>query len=465
MGWTIAVAVAVLQRDLHRAARVRRQGSLATCVRRLVPDRRRRRAARAVPRLPARSSGMLKDIRRVFQYHGAEHKAIAAYENDVELTPESAQQFTTAHVRCGTNFLLTVMVVAIFVYSFIPRPTSSFVIASRIVLMPLIAGLSYEVIRFAAKNMHRALGARADAAGPVAPAAHDPRARPRPARGGDRVAAGGAHRRAARRGRGRGRSACARFLYSAPRTRLVSPPRAYRSYGRTVRWGVQRGYDGAGPDANASVACDRRRSARGRDVAPLSSLPALGESLDSNGSLAVRQVTAGAVGGPFAVRAHRWRRGAARRTRRRDDGRRQRLSRRCGSRRRPRAGAVHGASGSGAVAAEPVGGYWEFTGVECDGATATVDAPTATATLTLDAGAAATCTVTDTWIADAETASPTTAPASDDQLSAPPAPGRSVSLRLKPVQPRPRSECSRVAFAPVRRRRDLWLVPRSRRTH
>ena len=72
----------------------------------------------------------------MFQYHGAEHKAIAAYENDVELTPETAQQFSTAHVRCGTNFLLTVMVVAVFVYSVIPRPNLWFVIASRIVLMP-----------------------------------------------------------------------------------------------------------------------------------------------------------------------------------------------------------------------------------------------------------------------------------------------------------------------------------------
>ena len=99
--------------------------------------------------------GCLKDIRRVFQYHGAEHKTIAAYENDVELTPEVAQQFTTAHVRCGTNFLLTVMVVAVFVYSVIPRPNLWFVIGSRIVLMPVIAGLSYEVIRYAAKNMQR----------------------------------------------------------------------------------------------------------------------------------------------------------------------------------------------------------------------------------------------------------------------------------------------------------------------
>jgi uncharacterized protein YqhQ len=99
--------------------------------------------------------GFMRDIRRVFQYHGAEHKAIAAYENDVELTPQSAQQFTTAHVRCGTNFLLTVMVIAILVYSVIPTPNLLFVIGSRLVLVPVIAGLSYEVIRLAAKNMHR----------------------------------------------------------------------------------------------------------------------------------------------------------------------------------------------------------------------------------------------------------------------------------------------------------------------
>jgi uncharacterized protein YqhQ len=97
----------------------------------------------------------VRDIRRVFQYHGAEHKAIAAYENGVELTPETAQQFSTAHVRCGTNFLLTVMVVAILVYSVIPRPNLLFVIGSRMVLIPVIAGLSFEVIRLAARNMQR----------------------------------------------------------------------------------------------------------------------------------------------------------------------------------------------------------------------------------------------------------------------------------------------------------------------
>jgi uncharacterized protein YqhQ len=96
----------------------------------------------------------LRDIRRVFEYHGAEHKAIAAYENGVELTPETAQQFSTAHVRCGTNFLLTVMVIAILVYAVVPRPNLLFVVASRIVLVPLIAGLGYEVIRWSARRMN-----------------------------------------------------------------------------------------------------------------------------------------------------------------------------------------------------------------------------------------------------------------------------------------------------------------------
>jgi uncharacterized protein YqhQ len=97
--------------------------------------------------------GRLPDIKRVFMYHGAEHKAIAAYERDVELTPDSAQQFSTAHVRCGTNFLLTVMVVTILLYSVFGRPGWLVLIASRLLLIPLVAGLSYEIIRYAAKNM------------------------------------------------------------------------------------------------------------------------------------------------------------------------------------------------------------------------------------------------------------------------------------------------------------------------
>ena len=99
--------------------------------------------------------GLLPDIKRVFQYHGAEHKAIAAYENDVALTPASAQRFTTQHVRCGTNFLLTVMVMTIIVYSFVGRPALPWLIASRILLLPLIAGLAYEVIRFSARHMDK----------------------------------------------------------------------------------------------------------------------------------------------------------------------------------------------------------------------------------------------------------------------------------------------------------------------
>ena len=98
---------------------------------------------------------LLPDIKRVFQYHGAEHKAIAAYERDVELTPKSAQRFTTEHVRCGTNFLLTVMVITIVVYALVGRPDLFWLITSRIVLLPVVAGLAYEVIRFAASRMDR----------------------------------------------------------------------------------------------------------------------------------------------------------------------------------------------------------------------------------------------------------------------------------------------------------------------
>ena len=99
--------------------------------------------------------GFLPDIKRVFQYHGAEHKAIAAYENGTELTPESAQQYTTEHVRCGTNFLLTVMVVTIFVYAFVGRPALPWLITSRVLLIPIVAGLAYELIRAAAPRMDR----------------------------------------------------------------------------------------------------------------------------------------------------------------------------------------------------------------------------------------------------------------------------------------------------------------------
>jgi len=98
---------------------------------------------------------LLPSIKRTFQYHGAEHKSIAAYERGAALTPESAQQFTTEHVRCGTNFLLTVMVVTILVYAFIGHTSLVWMITARILLLPLIAGLAYEVIRFAAGHMEQ----------------------------------------------------------------------------------------------------------------------------------------------------------------------------------------------------------------------------------------------------------------------------------------------------------------------
>src|ERR671919_1273995 len=95
---------------------------------------------------------LLPDLRRVFQYHGAEHKAINAYEAGEELEPERVQRFSLIHPRCGTAFLLWVMVVAIFVYAFLGRPEWYWLIASRIVLLPLIAGIAYELIRFAGKH-------------------------------------------------------------------------------------------------------------------------------------------------------------------------------------------------------------------------------------------------------------------------------------------------------------------------
>ena len=95
---------------------------------------------------------LLPDLRRVFQYHAAEHKAINAYEAGEELTPERVQLHSKIHVRCGTAFLLWVMVIAIFVFAFFGRPHWYWLILTRIALLPLIAGLAYELIRFAGKH-------------------------------------------------------------------------------------------------------------------------------------------------------------------------------------------------------------------------------------------------------------------------------------------------------------------------
>jgi uncharacterized protein YqhQ len=95
---------------------------------------------------------LLPDLRRVFEYHAAEHKVINAYEAGEELVPERVQRFSLIHPRCGTAFLLWVMVIAIFVFAFLGRPSLPWLIASRILLLPLIAGLAYELIRFAGKH-------------------------------------------------------------------------------------------------------------------------------------------------------------------------------------------------------------------------------------------------------------------------------------------------------------------------
>jgi uncharacterized protein YqhQ len=95
---------------------------------------------------------LIPDLRRVFQYHAAEHKAINAYEAGDELSPERVQRHSLIHVRCGTAFLLWVMVIAIFVFALFGRPDWYWLIVTRVALLPVIAGLAYELIRFAGKH-------------------------------------------------------------------------------------------------------------------------------------------------------------------------------------------------------------------------------------------------------------------------------------------------------------------------
>ncbi|MEL0745837.1 DUF1385 domain-containing protein [Clostridioides difficile] len=92
-----------------------------------------------------------KDIERVFQYHGAEHKSIYCYENDLELTVENARKFKRLHPRCGTNFLFIVMAVSIILFAFFGWPNPILRIFMRIICVPIVAGLSYEVIRVLGK--------------------------------------------------------------------------------------------------------------------------------------------------------------------------------------------------------------------------------------------------------------------------------------------------------------------------
>lgn len=102
----------------------------------------------------------LRDLRRVFEYHGAEHKTISCYEAGLELTPANAQRFSRLHPRCGTSFLLVVMIVAIFVFAPIGLPAWYWLVLTRIVGVPLIAGISFELIKLAGKHRrHRSVRA------------------------------------------------------------------------------------------------------------------------------------------------------------------------------------------------------------------------------------------------------------------------------------------------------------------
>lgn len=90
----------------------------------------------------------MKEIQRVFEYHGAEHKSIFCYEAELPLTPENAMKFDTLHPRCGTNFMVIVMVISIVIFSFLGWPNLLLRIVSRIVLLPVVAGVSYEVLKW-----------------------------------------------------------------------------------------------------------------------------------------------------------------------------------------------------------------------------------------------------------------------------------------------------------------------------
>jgi uncharacterized protein YqhQ len=101
--------------------------------------------------------GRTKEIKRVFEYHGAEHKTIAAYEHDEPLVPEVVDRYSTLHVRCGTNFLLIVMILTILIFALFGNPGIWWRIGSRVIAIPLIAGLAYEMLRLGARFEESAL--------------------------------------------------------------------------------------------------------------------------------------------------------------------------------------------------------------------------------------------------------------------------------------------------------------------
>ena len=99
----------------------------------------------------------MKDIRRTFEYHGAEHKTINAYEHDEPLEAEPVSKYSTAHARCGTAFLLAVVLIAILVFALVGKQETWIMILSRILLLPVIAALGYEFTQFGARHMDKAI--------------------------------------------------------------------------------------------------------------------------------------------------------------------------------------------------------------------------------------------------------------------------------------------------------------------
>lgn len=97
----------------------------------------------------------MKDIKRVFEYHGAEHKSIACYEAEEELTVENVKKYSRLHPRCGTSFLLFVMIVSIILFSLLPRTSILPRLLMRIALLPVVAGISYEIIKLAGKSKNK----------------------------------------------------------------------------------------------------------------------------------------------------------------------------------------------------------------------------------------------------------------------------------------------------------------------
>ena len=150
--------------------------------------------------------GNLRDVKRVFAYHGAEHMTIHAYEHGRPLEPEEIERFPTAHPRCGTAFLLTVVLVSVVVFTMVGRPALVWAVASRIALLPVIAAVSYEFLRFSGAHSDRAWAQLLAVPRPDAAEADDAPAGPLADRGGG----GGDDQHAGRRRGHRGEGARSR---------------------------------------------------------------------------------------------------------------------------------------------------------------------------------------------------------------------------------------------------------------